>query len=378
MKTVPWKIIIVSALSLTALYLRFDALAGRELWNDENYQRDAVLFPDGKLKKFWLNSPHKDIAAAGGNSSFIKAPYGDFSAFPGDYLLVFPAIKMFGTNKWAMAMGHILATVFGLYLLYKLCGRLLKTIWGYVVTFLIVCFNSNLIFHAFELRPYAVLPTLAIGAVYFSYRVVEDYDRLSLLKKALIALFFFCGINFHAYGLMIFALAFGFVYLAKNGGRVFELFRSSYRNYVVSIFFAAAVVWWWYASVNFSGASPSSGVGYRNTFQFIPDPASSLGGFAKGIVGNLLGNRIFYIFLPVAGLAFLWNHSQRVQQLLFFILLVVLPIGLILWVDIRTDYWFVQRQFVWVMPLFAVWVGWCVDSVIAHMIKKQAIKKQGC
>jgi len=95
-----------------------------------------------------------------------------------------------------MAIPHILVTILGFFLLYKICQRHFKTVLGFVVTFSIVCFNQYSIFHSFELRPYAVLPTLVLASCYLSDSFVSEYDRLSRNKKISIGLFYIFTIWF--------------------------------------------------------------------------------------------------------------------------------------------------------------------------------------
>jgi len=42
--------------------------------------------------------------------------------------------------------------------------------------------------------------------------------------------------------------------------------------------------------------------------------------------------------------------------------MVVIPMTVLCLIDLGRRYWFLQRQFVWVMPLFALFLGWCWDS----------------
>lgn len=53
--------------------------------------------------------------------------------FPCDYVLIYPFYKIFGKNKWGLALPHIFITLVGFYLLYILCRKYFKTIWGYLV-----------------------------------------------------------------------------------------------------------------------------------------------------------------------------------------------------------------------------------------------------
>jgi len=175
--------LVVIFISLWALYLRFQRLAARELWNDEIYQLKQTV---GPFKHIW-----------GRND------YGDLSCFPGDYVLTYPFVRFFGDNKWGLAIPHILITIIGFYFLYLIGKRYFKTIWGFVVAFAVVCFNQYLIFQSFEFRPYAVLPTLALASFYLIDTVFTEYSFLGRWKKFFIGLFFILTIWFHAFGILI-------------------------------------------------------------------------------------------------------------------------------------------------------------------------------
>src|SRR3989344_5878478 len=197
-------------LCLYGLYLRCQLYAQRELNTDElnqlNYTTSDHILP------FW----NKYTAA-------------ELTAFPGDYLLTLPFIKVFGTSKWAIAVPHIIVTVIGFYFLYLICAKYLKTALAWVIPFAIVALNSTLQYHSFELRPYAVLPTLYLAVFYFSETIVRDYQRTSGLKKILIGLFFVLVVVYHAYGILMIALCLFYFILSetKDGSFISSLRRSA-------------------------------------------------------------------------------------------------------------------------------------------------------
>ena len=55
-------------------------------------------------------------------------------------------------------------------------------------------------------------------------------------------------------------------------------------------------------------------------------------GFLKGILGNLVGYKPLYILLPGMLLTFILPHKERLKQIGFFLMTVVLPIWLICFV----------------------------------------------
>jgi hypothetical protein len=332
-------------MALYALYLRVDALWHRELWNDEVYQFLCMNAP----KAFWLHNT-----------------YGDHTSFPGGYLINYPFILLFGTDKWGLAIPHLISAAAGLFLLYKLCTMYFKTTSAYIIAFLIVAWNGNLIFHALEFRPYAVLPTLALGSLYFAEFIARNYARLSLKQKMAVGLFYVFTVVYHAYGILIFILPVGYVFcsLWQRQSR----FPADFFKFFLTIAFVAFPLWAWYASSNAFGLkAKSQGQSMVETFQYIPDPAANPIGFLKGIVGNLMGTKKLYVLLLGIITAMLVPHARKFEQFNFLALLIALPIALILWVDLRSHYWFLQRQFVWVMPLFALWLAWCWDVTIGWL-----------
>jgi len=107
-------IAVVLLISALGLYFRFEAYHYRPLWIDE-LQEIATI-----RASLW-----------GG----INAARANFQ-FPGDFVLIYPFYKIFGVeNKWGLAIPHVGSTLVGLYLLYVLCRKYFKTIFGYIVTF---------------------------------------------------------------------------------------------------------------------------------------------------------------------------------------------------------------------------------------------------
>ena len=55
--------------------------------------------------------------------------------------------------------------------------------------------------------------------------------------------------------------------------------------------------------------------------------------------------------------------------------MIVLPLQLLFLADLFNRYWFIQRQFVWVMAWYAFFLGWCWDSIITATVEWVKIKK---
>lgn len=353
MTRIDLKWVVALGLSLFALYRRFLWFQERELWGDELYQFQSMK---GPFQPFWLH-----------------CNFGDHTSFPGEYLLNYPLIQIFGLNKWGLSILHIFITIAGLYFLYRLCRRYLKLIGGYIVAFLMFGLNETLTWHAFEFRPYAVLPTLALGSLYFAHLIVEEHSTLGGIRKFFIGLFFVVTVSYHAYGILIFLLPVIYVIMLdifRRGSQ--SVIREGFMRYLFIVAVIAIPIWSWYASSNFFGLNSNIMQSRQYTFEFIPNPAVNFLGFLKGIVGNLVGYKPLYFLLGGVGAALLLPYKFKSHLLIFILWLVVLPIELILFTDLRSQYWFLQRQFIWIMPFFALFVGWCWDTLLLKITRREA------
>ena len=123
------RILIALFFTILGFYLRLKQLINRELWTDELWQ---LAQTKGAFKPIWH-----------------RISVTDFTSFPGVYLLNYPFVNLFGTNKWVVNIPNYIITLLSFYFLYLICQKYLKTFWGFFVAFLFLCFNGNLIFHSF-------------------------------------------------------------------------------------------------------------------------------------------------------------------------------------------------------------------------------------
>ncbi len=162
------------------------------------------------------------------------------SYFSLDYFLIYPSFKIFSYNKWGLAIPHIIATILGFWILYFICKRYFKTIWGYTITFSIICFNATLINHATELRTYAVLPTLALACVYLSQKLIDQNINMNIKKKWAIGTFFLLVIWFHVYGIVIISVSLLFTLSIKINDKNFKtILKDSLKFYLIVVSIAA-------------------------------------------------------------------------------------------------------------------------------------------
>lgn len=331
------------------MYLRFLHLAKREFWTDELYSLSVM---QGAFKPFWQ-----------------RINYTDYTFFPGEYIINWPFVFFFKTNKWGIAIPHILFTLLGFYLLYLICRRYFHSIFPWITTFALVAVHRDLIFHSFELRPYAVLPTLALAAFYLNEEIVSKRYSLSLARKILIGLFYIFTTIYHAYGAII--LFFTFVYFLLRESKMCsfsDIFKHCYR-FVLIVILTGLPLYLWYSVGN---SRAINGIGY-DVFQYVPNPAVSLFDFIKSNLCNLVGNKKLYPLSVFLIFPFILPYRERLQQIGFLLILIVLPLMIILYFDILVRYWFLQRQFAWVMPFFAFLIGWCLNSFIEFVKKERMI-----
>ncbi|MCK4912826.1 MAG: hypothetical protein KAS05_03785 [Candidatus Omnitrophica bacterium] len=332
------------------LYLRFVCLLNREFWRDEIY---SLHFMKGAFKPFWQ-----------------RIHYTDFTYFPGEYIINWPFVSFFKTNKLGIAIPHILFTLLGFYFLYLICKRYFHSIFAWIATFVLVAVHRDLIFHSFELRPYAVLPTLALGVFYFSEQIASGRHRLSLAQKIAIgSLFIFTSI-YHVYGSIILFCILAYFLLRELGTRTLgEIDRHNYRFIGVIVIVGTLLFLWYFLGNPYS----SKGIGCE-VFKYIPDPPVSLFGLIKSVLSCLAGKKTLYFLGIFLVFPFILPFRDRLKQINFLLILIVFPIMVILYIDLLVAYWFMQRQFAWVMPLFAFLIGWCIDSFIGFIQQKRKWK----
>lgn len=326
-----------------ALYLRLAKLSSRVLWNDEYYQLNQML---------------------GSFADLLKSLRYEYCAYlSGDLYLIYPFFKVFFYNKWGLAIPHVIATVAGFYLLYLICKRYLKSVFGFTITFLVLCFNVNLINHATEIRTYAVLPTFALGVFYALSLFIDSGLTLNRKNKVLIGLSLIFAIWFHAYGiLMVFSLL-AFILFSVRKSKYFSFALMKTVKFVAII--SGITMPLWIYCVFGPHLEPKQ---YNfDTFYFIPSPMRNLPGFLKGIFGNLVGFKMFYILLAGMFFPFIFPLRDRERQISFLAFAVLLPIALLFLSDLKNHYWFVQRQFIWVMPLFAFFLGWSWEGFLSFL-----------
>ncbi len=284
---------------------------------------------------------------------FQKLPTYDFCGYlNGDYFLTYPFYKIFGPDRWGLAIPHIFSFLGAIVLLYLICKSHMKTWWGYVIVFSIFNFNATLITHAFEIRPYAVLPTIALGAFYLMSRLYVKNFSMRLGQQMWVGLLFILTIWFHPYGIfMLFFSALYFSSFAVYEKKFWGLLKNIGPLVIIVLTVSLPV---WLLSV-FGGSALEAKM--KDIFQYIPHPVGNPIGFLKGVFGNLLGCKPLYFLMLGAFFPFVFPLKDRRQLLGMFCVFVLMPIALIFVLDVINGYWFLQRQFGWVMPFYALFLA---------------------
>ena len=314
-------------------WLRFDCYQTKHPDQDELFELSSIL---GKGSKTVFDN---------------KAFYGDHTSFPGEYLIYALSIHWLGKTPridvgrmevtgmesrdfLKLAVIKIVLWVISFWLLYSVCVSSMSA-WGTVLAMAIYGFNFQMVYHAFEARPYSVLPVLAVLNLWLSLRKYKTFGAV----LHVITIFFTC--IYHAYGPMIAFLP--------------CLFAADKR-----ILFTVPValgLWAYYASYSTFGMTPNGVQSVVGLFQYFPKQKF----FEKLMVNLSGGSLIFYALVPL--LAYTLVKGWTRADWTFFGVMVVLPILLIFLVDWKTHYWFHPRQFVWVIPFFAVFCGGQVDKI---------------
>ncbi len=337
-------------LTLVGLYLRFDQRMHTPLTVDELYAVNSMSRYES-FPLFVSNLPHLEF------SSYLT----------GDYYLLYPFVRIFGTNLWGVAVPHIISTIFCFYFLFKVCQLHLKNAVGFLVAFTVISFNSTLIIHSFELRYYAVLQTLGLATYYYTYLLVYRPYPLTKLKLIGMGTFFCFTILFHLYSvIMVFANIAFFLAIHIHNKSVIDTAKKLAPLFIIVFLITGPILYfvlfvWYHLSAQIWGNEP---------FRFIPNPLNDLIGFLKGIFCNLIGHKPLYFLFAGLVISLCLSHKDRRKQFWFFIVLILLPIALLLLLDLKAGYWFIQRQFIWVMPLFAVLLGWCWESIFSKINQK--------
>lgn len=338
----------VLLICLWGLWARVDYYQRRDWWIDEVNQYNNTV---GPLKPFWT-----------------RANYHELYSFPGDYLLTYPFVNAFQTNKWGVAVPHFIITVSGFYFLALLCRRYLKHPASWLLTFLVFAGSAELILHALELRPYSVLAVMGLAVFYYLENLLDPGVTVRRQDYLFYFLFFIFCIGYHPYGLAIIAFC-GFYFLLKYYRATGFWPKVKQILPLWLLICAVGVPLWLYYSAS-PHAIRADNPDRRMVFEFIANPLTDPVGFLKGVIGNLTGSKLFYVLLAGTLVRLFYPQEGRREILAIFLCLYAVPILVILYSDALYGYWFLQRQFVWLTALFPLFLGLCWDGIFGALTKK--------
>lgn len=321
-------------------YLRFARFASRELWIDEIEQVQNITISLSKMLFKYLPN------LMGG--------------FPGDWLLTWPLAHL-SANKWIITLPHVIATILGFYYFYRIVADEVLSRIAVVVALTMFVLNRELIFHAFEIRPYAVLPTIALAFYLYAKNIVQTPDLKLDQKIAWIFSIVFV-LLFHSYGIvMVFTFLLYHLLVSRKGTSFWETVRKLAGPTCLAGLLASPA--WCYYGV-------SSNKYGLDTFAFCGRGLSKV---LSCVFGNLGDFSIRYgwvlSFLIVLGALFIRDHWQK-QRIIFLITIILMPITLIFVPDVVSQYWFVQRQFIWVIPFWCLLTAHSVQAFINNHGRK--------
>ncbi|MEK6879511.1 MAG: hypothetical protein AABY22_07890, partial [Nanoarchaeota archaeon] len=158
--------------------------------------------------------------------------------------------------------------------------------------------------------------------------------------------------NYHAYGILVVLLPM-FYFLNFTNYRM----NDSYLGNMLKVVFISLPIWCWYAFGNSFGMTPNKLQAVVDTFQFLPAHKA----FSITLAQLFGDNLVIQFLMPLVFIALL--SSTRKATWLTLLFMIILPIILILIMDIKTHYCFIQRQWVFVIPWFALWCGGLIDGL---------------
>ena len=308
--------------------------------------RKNMISQDGLLELKHLQN--KKLSSVLRNDNF----YGDHTSFPGEFILHYVPIKLLGwfDNRIHIDVGgrkitgiekhditflaipKIILSIAGITLFVLMAKNLSH---GVIVALLMYSFNAHLIYHFLDVRPYAVLPEFAIISLYLASKPRKKLTALHAVFIVFVSLY-------HAYGPLIAILPILCQKFVDKDTKI------PYIPIIIGL-----LGWAYYASYSTFGMVP-------NETQTIVSPFESMprANLVYVIVATLFGNQL----LMMCVLPFVFVKLSDRKFFGEFVILVVLPILLICLVDIKTNYRIHGRQFVWVMPWFALLCGRAMDT----------------
>jgi hypothetical protein len=341
-----WTLGIIFLISAWGLWLRVEHRNAPQLWGDEHYQISGIQGSFSELLA-WL-------------------PTHEFSSYiSGDHYLMYPFYHVFHGHIWGLALPHVLATIVSFLFLYLVGRFFLKPSIFFIIVFAIFSFNATLIEKAFEIRSYSMLVFSSLVLFYIGYKLATEGFKLEGRRYLMFVAVYVLFIWFHPYNLIMVFLPFIYIFALNRTAELALSIRKAFKFLGVVLLFSMPL---WLISI-FGKHLDYQTLPVNDTFRYIPSPLDDPFIFSKSVLCNLVGFKPFYFLIIGIPLAFLLPQSKRREQAWFFFVTIILPIAVLLAIDVKTGYQFIQRQFIWIMPFFAILLGWCWESIFDFFMK---------
>ena len=283
--------------------------------------------------------------------------------YPLDFLLMYPIGHWISSSQFAIMIPHLLAMVLFFVLLVVINWQKVLSLsfsspdpkWLNILAALMMTFNETQILHSLILRPYAILSLLAIVAIVLAEAVLGA-ERFNVGLVFMISGF----IVFHNYCLLMFCIGIGYIGMKSLKSLTFSSFASLLKSRMCSIKIITLGILLSVPVLAVYHQAPALRPEYLANSQI--DPHQYIKPGLKGwiqvlaIYYGFIPFRILLLSLTVFG-TLLFVVEKKWKPILFLLMWVVIPTLLIYIVDVRMKYWFIQRQFLWVMPFHAVYVA---------------------
>ena len=304
---------------------------------------------------------------------------------PGSFLLAYPIAHWVSTDRFILFLPYLTLAAILYWMLafidwWKVLGLKEEkgnwTQWTNVVACFLLTHNVHNQLHSVECRPYSTLSLLSLSAFVLVWRLMyaQRFRWRYVAGVAAISLF-------HNFGILMISLAVSYVafrqfVVCRTGdwrSRVLSVWKRS-RVLSRSILFGFVIALpcvWYYCShapmfVNTSSAKGAASSFGRNTHEYIRpgwEGAEQVFSIYYGLAAKMKKIRKYFVIcFFVATVLFL--RRKEWACVTFPLVFVIAPTLLIYVFALRSNYWFLQRQFVWVMPYWAVYNAVCLMTCV--------------
>ncbi len=301
--------------------------------------------------------------------------------FPGTFLLLYAIGHWIGvTNSYLLSLPYLIMSILSYLMLAKInWWQILgmkkggnEILWVNVITCMMVAYNVHHQIYSLELRPYSTLTLLSLLALWLSFLIFNS-SRLRWMNVFALAAI----ISFHNFGLIVLIPGASYFFLIQvfhlmKKKESFNIFAKKmlpvFQVFAVSFIMTLPLVWLYcHSAPMFVNSHTNAALQFhRGTHTYIKEGWQGIKqviSIEYGLVDHLKIIRFVLAFFFIVG-TFIFILKNQWRPVLFLLCFVVLPIYLIYGLAVHSDYWFLQRQFIWTAPFWAVYHGACVIACI--------------